>query len=1306
MNCKITLLKKVKILTSILLLPIMMMIVADDTEVFFAEQSSVNKPNLLFVMDVSGSMDQKIDPSDANSKTRLETMQGALRTVLSSAPKNLNVGIMEFGELQRDRYSGQYPSGISFPVSDIEALALPIVRDSLTIDEWNNVKWWKSKIPEPAAERTVRDYISDITDLYFQDSWYKKKYQGKTDEQIALPRFGNTPIVDALYEAARYFRGDKVYFGYGAASEHKEGWQLARSAVPSSYEGDPIYWDENRCKEGITFSTTDKSNWTRWSYGFKDKYFAERWDGGYNWSNRYKRWRDYKCPTDLSNPNAAPYTTEACKTHESCTYEMKGYQPERQARAAVQGVWTCDLERYGPWYCPVAEKTDENGTIICPGGRKRDRIYPDGCYWKGSVAAVTYRPEIPAEKYWTCKIPRCSGALTDTPKYISPIKNTCQNNFIVLMSDGKPQYSRWYDSNGNRDGTNKPGYVAERLRKGNSNVILADKSDPTIKFNNNSCKDNPKPSGYASGKCGPELTQFLATSDQQADIEGKQVVNTFAIGFGLDPAEPKADEYLESLVTTDVDPDTGRKLGYFVAQDEVTLASAFDKIVKKIGVTTDSLAASGYSVNIKSGVAHENKIYIPVFRRKETPTWSGNLKKFELKLVDGVRKIVDANGKVAMTESGVFKKDARDFWSNTNDGAKVEAGGVVNLLKDADQRKLLTNSSSGHTLENIELSNTAIDYSVLGLEGADKTPEHREKLIKFIRGERYDTDSGGYVQRKHMGDMMHSDPVVITYNKDYEAAGVEGGQVLYIGTNEGYLHAFDTVTGNELFAFMPKILLKNIDRQYKNSNEDKHVYGVDGPISVWNKIDKDDASKNKHYIYFGLRRGGRAFYALDVTDPFNPKLQWKLNRHTTFGGKKVFEKIGQTWSRADHVKIRMDKKGTMKDVVIFSGGYDINQDFYADKSLNAFKDPTDESKGRIEKKPNDNIGKNIFMVDAIGGPKVFSWSMSDKTKNATLLKHSTPSGVRSIDINGDGAIDRIYFADVGGNVWRLEMPTGPDFDITTKNSTKLIKFASLGDGSGSVEGRKFYSEPDVSLLTHKGKNYLAVSIGSGYRAHPLYEGGKENNFYVLIDKNVYSELETDTSKPEHFKTIKSANLEKLKATFSGGAFGLNTGRLSSNKNVIDLINETDGSIRGWALELPSKGEKVLATSITRDGKLIFTSLAPNTEGEVLDSADECGSPRSQGRAYVLDLLTSKAVVDLNHDGSKPNDEDIMMSVTDNTIPNSPQAIFPEPVCDESTKKCSQPIGIRIDKKASALMDEPLDYLEPRYWNDPVMKGGQ
>ena len=171
-----------------------------------------------------------------------------------------------------------------------------------------------------------------------------------------------------------------------------------------------------------------------------------------------------------------------------------------------------------------------------------------------------------------------------------------------------------------------------------------------------------------------------------------------------------------------------------------------------------------------------------------------------------------------MDELGSMTDEAIDFWSSATsaepDGKEVEKGGVANLLPLPDERNVLSNlgCTGGCVLTELIETNAEdtglITNNLLGLDPADTTkanPTYRKQLISFIRGKKADGS-----QRYHLGDMMHSEPLVVTYNAG-SSDGTGKLQYIFVATNEGYLHAFDTGTGEEKFAFMPAELLKNIE---------------------------------------------------------------------------------------------------------------------------------------------------------------------------------------------------------------------------------------------------------------------------------------------------------------------------------------------------------------------------------------------------------------------------------------------------------------------------------------------------------------
>lgn len=1184
---------------------------ADDTEIYFSENLTNVRQNVMFVIDGSGSMNTAVEKG--SSETRLDVMKKALTSVLQAAPDNLNVGLMNFGELG-DHLGGH---GVKFPVSPIDDKALPIVTS-----KFDSSEWWRSSIPEPSSTLTVRDYLSDITDWYWKDNWYDNEYNGKSVKEMT--RTGATPLVDALYEAGLYFRGDKVTFGLGPA-RYDNRW----SAHPSTYD------------QGIIQTSCTSTQ-------------TQTIDGQIDFDDEEYPW------LQCANSDNTSVSYANCKTTESCS--------TTRVKTGTEKV--CDTVDTSDWYPWAGYYWYWNGYSWENKGKVSDynKNKNKNCRWEDVY-----------EEQTQCSYDVCTATGPSIkPNYVSPITQECQSNYIVLLSDGEPTsyLDDYYDYNETYKGL-----------KAGTHPTMTDKSDPSDTFTHNDCETNSSkfPSGFHDGVCGPEIARFLANTDN-SDLPGTQSVRTYTVGLGLS-GDPSAENYLKSLVTTDDDPSTPEVEGYFSVENEEQIASAFSNILTEISSTTTSFASPGYTVNARTGLENEDVIYIPVFDKQLAPRWNGNLKKFSLtKDADGSNsKIVGKNGKVAVSELGVFYDNAIDLYSTSSsgDGNSVSKGGLASLI-NPNTRKALTNiactklpcildTASNRLLpENTSLLN--LDLGLLNLSFLSDLlfKEKQKDLVNFIRGRTWNDKTNSYDLNPRMGDMLHSEPVIVTYDKDYKASSsadkAYNKQVIFAGTNEGYLHAFDTVSGEELFAFMPESLIKNINVQYQNTGTGNHAYGIDGVITTWSSDKNKDgvisAQDGDHvYLYFGLRRGGREYYAMDVTDPTDPKLLWELSSNTS-----KFENLGQSWSTPYVTQIRVSDT-ELREVVVFTGGYDENQDI----------------QDIDQRASTDSMGNDVFIVDAHTG--AYIWSLQGGTtgsaplSGASELTHSIPGGARLLDMNRDGAIDRMYFADTGGKVWRLELPMGPDYGLS---GAKLIKFADLASGTGE-DARMFYNEPDVALLKHKGQNWLTVSVGSGYRSHPA-DGTVSDKFFVLLDAAVSTPLTTNLAGDEDFKAIEVKDM--VEVTTSGST--VNQGAMT-DQTIFDVENKS-----GWYLVLPEDGEKVLSTSVTLEGKVMFTTLVPGLGVDMTD-IDVCTAPATQGRLYSLNILTAEAGSDLNGDDNV-TDADLFTLVSSNEIPGTPQLVFNSPYCADG--KCQHLVDIRVGKKNSAVTNYNSDFLESVFWTNP------
>ena len=727
------------------------------------------------------------------------------------------------------------------------------------------------------------------------------------------------------------------------------------------------------------------------------------------------------------------------------------------------------------------------------------------------------------------------------------------------------------------------------------------------------------------GLCANELAEFLATKDQRSDVDGDNIVTTHTIGFDV-----QAGSTAETFMTSVAQAGGG---DYFPANDASSFAEALKTIIQEASKVAGSFAAPVYTVDPSSRLANSRDIYLPLFENSSSPRWSGNLKKFKL---NAGGQIIDKTGNVAVSADGVLSPNAEDFWSvGVAQGTPnaVTSGGVANLI-DPASRNLLTNSASALVaLNNAPLNNT---------------------LLKFIQGSKSDG-----TPRKHLGDILHSKPSVVAYGDK---------EVIFFGTNEGYLHAINAADastpggGKELFAFMPSPLLSTIQGQFYNeplTGPVKRIYGVDGEMTTWindkNKNGKVEASDgDTAYLYFGLRRGGSAYYALDITNPASPRLLWTINERTA-----GFERLAQTWSKPTIGKLRYKDSGATKfeEVLVFGGGYDAS--VYDEESPAS--------------RPNQVKGNGIYIVSAKTGKHIWSYDGFD-------LKDSVPSSIHVLDVDRNGSIDRLYFGDVGGNVWRVDLNVDDVDDDASmydvKRDARIYKFANLGNNSGS-DKRKFFHKPDVSLFTHEDRPVIMVTIGSGYRAHPK-STNIQDRFYVLYDENVLG-IPTNSPGP-----LTEADLT-TPAALGGGPF------LPRHK--------------GWYKDLTnSAGEKVLSTPVIFMGKVMFTTFgltAPSTP-----PVDNCSqSINNESRAYVLDLMSGSSTVDLDGDGVV-TDQDESIIVGAGEIPESPQLVFNKPT--NCTKDgCDHLVDVRIGKREVPLIDGDTeggdvnlrDFLPRVYWLD-------
>ena len=609
--------------------------------------------------------------------------------------------------------------------------------------------------------------------------------------------------------------------------------------------------------------------------------------------------------------------------------------------------------------------------------------------------------------------------------------------------------------------------------------------------------------------------------------------------------------------------------GFYQADDSQELVDAFQQILRSVKDVNATFVSPGVAVNQLNRLTHKDELYFALFKPSEGALWPGNLKKYKINGND----VLDKNGAPAVdTSTGFFSEYSHSYWSVLADGNDVREGGAAS--KVSLSRNVFTFDEVGSILQSdnrLHEDNSLIDTNDLALTTLPDPTGLRELVLKWARGVDVRDDDGDGSNtdvRLQMGDPIHSQPVIVNYS--------ESDSAVFVATNHGFLHSIDAQTGTENFAIIPQDLLGNLYSFYQDTSTFNHIYGLDGDMVLRTYGDKT-------YLYVGMRRGGNNYYVFDVTSKLDPKLVFSIK-----GGEGEYTRLAQTWSRPTITKMRI---GTaVKDVMIIGGGYDDSQD---DKLVRSA----------------DGAGNAIFIIDANTGAKLYEIAPDNADLNISDMQYSIAGRISTIDRDADGLADHLYAADLGGQVFRFDIYNGA-------TGSNLVKGGLLADFNGDTEtsNRRFYYGPDVTEVATGSEQYFAVAIGSGFRAGPL-NTSVQDSFYMLKDEGVYI-------KDEYGRfTLPST------AYTASDLYDATAHQLTANDTVVREVAQTSFRAKqGWRIDLQTGGEKVLASPLILDYQIFFTTYLPASA-----SASACAPPAGNARAYLVDLFTGNAVVDLNQD---------------------------------------------------------------------------
>jgi type IV pilus assembly protein PilY1 len=657
---------------------------------------------------------------------------------------------------------------------------------------------------------------------------------------------------------------------------------------------------------------------------------------------------------------------------------------------------------------------------------------------------------------------------------------------------------------------------------------------------------------------------------------------------------------------------------YFSAGDPTGLGISLQTALSAIQIRLASAAAAATST-LELTIA-DRMVYTPKYTTSE---WAGEIEAREIDLNTGAalptviwsaQSKLDAKGKQACDNRTIklFREGAPnrlvDFTWNT----QICDGGSASTGLDTTEQSFFT--SAGTMDEAATLTQWGLMTDGTSGTANQKAAARGANLVNFIRGQRglegfapNDADKL-YRSRKHiLGNIVNSEPVYVrkaahayadTGYDTFTASISSRVPMLYAAANDGMLHGFfagasptDPTGGDEAWAFIPRAVLPRLYKLADTNWATLHEYTVDGkPVS--DDVFDPYASTWKTILVAGLNKGGRAYYALDVTDPANPKALWEFSHSSTcFNSGSA-----STWYSDCHLGYTygnpvISKLTDGRWVVFVTSGYNNVNTPAQSGDGQGYLYVLEATTGRILYKIGTGAGDT---TTPSGLSKIAGWVNNPNTNNTTL---------------------RVYGIDLLGNIWRFDVN-----DAYAPGGREATRLATVKDPSGNPQ-----PITTVPLLSEAGNPPAPfVYVGTGrYLAVGDVTDAQVQSVYAIKDPlttTAYADLRSD--------------LQRLSLSTQ-----------ESNRYV--TCNQNCSGQTGWVVDLPDAGERVNVEMKLQLGTLVAVSNVPaNTACEpggysyinffdYRTGFSPLGAGQSVGAKFASALAVGINVVRL---GSEPGDE--------------------------------------------------------------------
>jgi type IV pilus assembly protein PilY1 len=621
---------------------------------------------------------------------------------------------------------------------------------------------------------------------------------------------------------------------------------------------------------------------------------------------------------------------------------------------------------------------------------------------------------------------------------------------------------------------------------------------------------------------------------------------------------------------------------YFSAGNPTAVTQSISTMLNQIGAM-NGYGGSAAASSLKP-LMGEDAVYLASFSSEQ---WSGEL----------TAKLLEKDSTTGALKVGAElwnASTALDAMAFTDRVIKFASGTTSKTLTDFNYSNLQNSSLSG-SFDNLCGTGSLVQQCSSLTSTVKAIANNGTNLVNYIRGERTheksDADAGkAFRGRKtRLGDIVHASPVFVgqppflysdTGYSEFKSSKASRAKTVYLASNDGMLHAISgegESAGAERWAFIPTAVIPNLPKLADTAFDSNHKYILDGAPVVADI--KDDTLGWRTILVGGLGKGGKGYYALDITDPTAPSYLWEYSNTNDAD-------MGYSFGPPIVTKIKDQSSTEDKWIwaVLLTSGYNNNSG--GGSGVGALYIL------------NANTGALIRKIQTtVPNP---SNSAQDQVVGST----TTPNGLAKINAYVESDTDnralRVYGTDLEGHLWRFDI----NGTYEPKNKSLLLaKFATTS--SSGIQS--IMTRPELAEVIYGTTRYPVVVVGTG-----RYLGKTDLDTLASPYANtnsIYAIKDPLTS--TGWGLVRSDHANIVKQTLSDSSDG--TFRTFANSQSVDW-----GTKMGWAVDLPGSKERVALDLAMQYGVVGIASH---------DLQGTSCSTSGKSWIYFLDVMTGAGVKD-------------------------------------------------------------------------------